>query len=100
VDCWAGSGEWVTKSVKPPESSMLNGVGDMEENMVSKMSKLLFSSPLVLDTDFSRQLKMNGSLKSNRPPVVDEGVKEFNAEVEVEEGMVVLNPFVEGNDGT
>jgi len=33
------TGESVMKSVRPVESTRLNAPGDMEENMVSKMSK-------------------------------------------------------------
>ena len=52
------------KSVRPVVSTRLNAPGDMDENMVSKISKLP-SSPL-LDIELSRQELNSGSFMSNR----------------------------------
>jgi len=85
-------GESVMKSVKPVVSTRLNAPGDMEENMVSKISKALSLPPPPLDNELSRQVLNNGSLMSNKLPV-EVGVNVVNEALEVEDG-IVLNPFV------
>jgi len=90
------TGESVIKSVRPVESTRLKAPGDMEENMVSKMSKP-GSSPPLLEMELSRHVLNNGSFMSNRfppelsnefPPEV--GVKDDIGAVEVDDGMVLL----------
>jgi len=84
--------ESAMKSVKPVGSTRLNAPGDMEENMVSKISKLLSSpKPPLLDNELSRQVLNNGSFKSNK--LADElGVNADRGALEVDDGMA-LNPF-------
>jgi len=78
------------KSVRPVESTRLNAPGDMEENIVSKMSKLLSSGPL-LEMELSRHVLKSGSFMSNTF-AFDVGVKVERGAVDVED-MLVLNPF-------
>lgn len=85
-------GESMMKSVKPVVSTRLNAPGDMEENIVSKISKLLSSPPKPVDIELSRQVLNNGSFKSNKV-LFEVGVNVVNGAVEVEDG-IVLNPFV------
>src|SRR5271154_5765952 len=92
------------KSVRPVESTRLNAPGDMEENIVSKISKPLVSSPPLLDIELSRHELNNGSFMSNRVLVSkrvfvsnmllleDWGVKADKGALEVDEG-IVLNPL-------
>jgi len=89
VGCAVWTGESVMKSVKPVVSTRLNAPGDMEENMVSKMSKLSLS---VVDMELSRQVLKRGSFMSKRLDV-EVGEKVVNGAVEVDDGMVKLNPF-------
>lgn len=97
------TGESVIKSVRPVESTRLKAPGDMEENMVSKMSKL-GSSPLLLEMELSRHVLNSGSFMSNRFPFalsnrfpVELGVKDDNGAVEVDDGMVLLKlPVMDG----
>ena len=87
-------GESVIKSVRPVGSTRLNAPGDTEENIVSKISKVL-SSPLPpppLDIEGSRQVLNNGSFMSNKLPG-EVGVNVNRGTLEVEDG-IVLNPFV------
>jgi len=85
-------GESVMKSVRPVVSTRLKAPGDMDENIVSKMSKLP-SSPL-LDIELSRQVLNSGSLISNRLGY-EVGVKEDRGALVVEEGMLpLLKPLV------
>src|SRR5436190_24000837 len=85
-------GESVMKSVKPVGSTRLNAPGDMEENMVSKISKLLSSpKPPLLDNELSRQVLNNGSFRSNTLPV-ELGMNADRGALEVVDG-IVLNPF-------
>ena|SRR5947207_11427499 len=84
-------GESVMKSVKPVGSTILNAPGDIEENMVSKISKLLSSPPPLLDNELSRQVLNNGSFKSNKL-AVELGVNADRGALEVDDGMA-LNPF-------
>ena len=78
------------KSVRPVVSTRLKAPGDMDENMVSKMSKVSLLS--VDDIELSRQVVNSGSFMSNRFPL-EVGVNEVSGAVEVDDGMVVLNPF-------
>jgi len=80
------------KSVRPVVSTRLNAPGDMEENMVSKISKLSLS---LLERVLSRHVLKRGSFMSKRLPglVVDVGEKVGNGTVEVDDGIVVVNPF-------
>ena len=79
------------KSVRPVVSTRLNAPGDMDENIVSKMSKLP-SSPEV-DIEVSRQVLNSGSFISNRLGY-EVGVKDDRGAVVEEDGMVpLLNPF-------
>ena len=80
------------KSVRPVVSTRLNAPGDMEENMVSKISKLSLS---VVERVLSRHVLKRGSFMSKRLPglAVDVGEKVGNGTVEVDDGIVVVNPF-------
>lgn len=78
------------KSVKPVVSTRLNAPGDIEENMVSKISKLSLS---LVEMELSRHVLNRGSFMSNKLPPVDVGEKVVNGAVEVDDGIVVLNPF-------
>jgi len=84
------TGDSVMKSVRPVVSTRLNAPGDIEENMVSKISKLL-SSPPCEEIELSRHALNNGSFMSNK--FVELGVKLESGALEVDEGMVALNPF-------
>lgn len=94
-------GESVIKSVRsrPVVSTRLKAPGDMEENMVSNMSK--FSSPPCVEIELSRHVLNSGSFISNRLlvcAVAGVGEKVDNGAVEVDEGIVVLNePVMEGD---
>ena len=85
-------GESVMKSVKPVGSTRLNAPGDMEENMVSKISNVPSSPPPPLDNELSRQVLNKGSFMSNKL-LVELGVNVANGALEIEDG-IVLNPFV------
>ena len=81
------------KLVRSMLSTKLNGPGETDENIVSKMSKL--SSMCVVDV--SRQELNNGSFMSKR--FVEPGLNTDIGAVEaVGETVVVLNPF-EKDDG-
>lgn len=88
-DCVVWTGESEMKSVRPVVSTRLNAPGDMEENIVSKMSKLSLS---VADIELSRHVLKRGSFMSKRL-AVDVGEKVVNGAVEVDDGMVRLNPL-------
>lgn len=85
-------GESVIKSVKPVGSTRLNAPGVMEENMLSKISKVPSSPPPPLDIEVSRQVLNNGSLMSNKLPG-EVGVNVDKGALKVEDD-IVLNPFV------
>jgi hypothetical protein len=61
----------------------------MEENMVSKISKLSLS---VVDIELSRHVLKRGSFMSKRL-AVDVGEKVVNEAVEVDDGIGKLNPL-------
>ena len=83
------TGESVTKSVRPVVSTRLNAPGDMDENIVSKMSKFSFS---FVESEVSRQVLKRGSFLSNRLSI-EVGEKVGSGTVEVDDGMVGVNPF-------
>lgn len=81
------------KSVRPVVSTRLNAPGDMDENIVSKMSKPA-SSPPLLDIELSRQVLNSGSFISNRLGY-ETGVNEDSGTLVAEEGMeLLLKPLV------
>src|SRR5947207_14263580 len=84
-------GESVMKSVKPVGSTILNAPGDIEENMVSKISKLLSSPPPLLDNELSRQVLNNGSFESNKL-AAESGVNADRGALEGDDRMA-LNQF-------
>lgn len=77
------------KSVRPVGSTRLKAPGDMEENMVSKISKPLSS---VAERDASRHVLNRGSFMSNKL-LLELGVNVFSGAVEAEDGTVELKPF-------
>ena len=82
-------GESVINCVKSLGSTRLKAPGDMEVNMVSKISKPLSS---VLDIEASRHVLNRGSFMSKMFPV-EWGVNADNGAVDVVEGTVVVKPL-------
>lgn len=82
-------GESVIKSVRPLESTKLNAPGDIDENIVSKISNESFLSE---DIELSRHEVKSGSFMSKRLPLFEPGVKLESGAVEVED--IPLNPFI------
>ena len=75
------------KSVRPVVSTRLKAPGDMDENIVSKMSK-----PESSEMGVSRHVLNNGSFMSNIL-LFEFGVNVCRGAVEVDEGTVELNPL-------
>lgn len=80
-------------SVRPVLSTRLNAPGDMDENMVSKMSKLS-SMPVA---GVSRQVLNSGSFISKR--LVEPGLNSDDGAVEAEDGILLLLKPLDKGDG-